>query len=93
MTMNLREYDLRRMGREEGITIGEQRGISIGEKRGIAIGEERGIETNKFDNARSFLADGLSVEQVARCIKLPLETVRKLKAELSTAHLLKGDAP
>ena len=95
--MNLREYDLRRMGREEGlqtgIAIGEQRGISIGEKRGIAIGEERGIETNKIDNARSFLADGLSVEQVARCIKLPLETVRKLKAELSTAHLLKGDAP
>ena len=85
LTMNLREYDLRRMGREEGITIGE--------KRGIAIGEERGIETNKLDNARNFLADGLSVEQVARCIKLPLETVRKLKAELSAAHLLKGDAP
>ena len=85
LTMNLREYDLRRMGREEGITIGE--------KRGIAIGEERGIETNKLDNARSFLADGLTVEQVARCIKLPLETVRKLKAELSAAHLLKGDAP
>ena len=83
--MNLREYDLRRMGREEGITIGE--------KRGIAIGEERGIETNKIDNARSFLADGLSVEQVARCIKLSPETVRKLKAELSAAHLLKDDAP
>ena len=60
--MNLREYDLRRMGREEG------------------------IETNKLDNARSFLADGLSVEQVARCIKLPPETVRKLKTELSAAQ-------
>ena len=32
--MNLREYDLRRMGREEG----------------IAIGEKHGIETNKLDN-------------------------------------------
>ena len=88
--MNLREYDLRRMGREEGlqtgIAIGEQRGISIGEKRGIAIGEERGIEKANLDNARNFLADGLSVEQVARCIKLPLEIVRKLKAELSTAQ-------
>ena len=83
--MNLREYDLRRIGREEGITIGEQRGITIG--------EQRGIETTKLDNARSFLADGLSVEQVARCIKLPLETVRKLKAELSAAHLLRGDTP
>ena len=70
--MNLREYDLRRMGREEGL------------QTGIAIGEERGIETNKIDNARSFLADGLSVEQVARCIKLSPETVRKLKAELSS---------
>ena len=81
LTMNLREYDLRRMGREEGI------------QTGITIGEKRGIETNKLDNARSFLADGLSVEQVARCIKLPLETVRKLKAELSAAHLLRGDTP
>ena len=79
--MNLREYDLRRMGREEGI------------QTGITIGEQRGIETNKLDNARSFLADGLSVEQVARCIKLPLETVRKLKAELSAAPLLRGDTP
>ena len=43
----------------------------------------QGIETNKLDNAKSFLADGLSIEQVARCINLPLETVRKLKAEVS----------
>ena len=83
--MNLREYDLRRMGREEG--------ISIGEKRGIAIGEERGIETNKLDNARNMLADNVAVERIARYTGLPLETVRKLKAELSAAHLLKGDAP
>ena len=86
MTMNLREYDLRRMGREEGITIGEQRGISIGEKRGIAIGEERGMETNKLDNARNMLADNLAVERIVRYTGLPLETVRKLKAELSTAQ-------
>ena len=86
LSMNLREYDLRRMGREEGIAIGEQRGISIGEQRGISIGEMRGIETNKLDNAKSFLADGLSIEQVARCINLPLETVRKLKAELSATQ-------
>ena len=84
--MNLREYDLRRMGREEGIAIDEQRGISIGEQRGISIGEMRGIETNKLDNAKNFLADGLSIEQVARCINLPLETVRKLKAEISATQ-------
>ncbi|MGP1428000.1 MAG: hypothetical protein ACTTI0_09950 [Treponema sp.] len=75
--MNLREYDLRRMGREEG----------------IAIGEKRGIETNKLDNARNMLADNVAVERIARYTGLPLETVRKLKAELSAAYLLRGDAP
>ena len=85
LTMNLREYDLRRMGREEGITIGE--------KRGIAIGEERGIETNKLDNARNMLADNVAVERIARYTGLPPETVRKLKTELSAAHLLRGDTP
>ncbi len=75
LSMNLREYDLRRMGREEGI----QTGIAIGEQRGMLTG----VEKANLDNARSFLADGLSIEQVARCINLPLETVRKLKAEVS----------
>ena len=67
--MNLREYDLRRMGREEGIAIGEQRGITIG--------EQRGIETNKLDNARNMLADNVAVERIARYTGLPLETVRE----------------
>ena len=62
LTMNLREYDLRRMGREEG------------------------IKTNKLDNARNMLADNVAVERIARYTGLPLETVRKLKAELSTAQ-------
>ena len=75
--MNLREYDLRRMGREEG----------------IAIGEERGIEKANLDNARNMLADNVTVERIARYTGLPLETVRKLKAELSAAHLLRGDTP
>ncbi len=75
--MNLREYDLRRMGREEG----------------IAIEEQRGIETTKLDNARNMLADNVAVERIARYTGLPLETVRKLKAELSAAPLLMGDTP
>ena len=84
--MNLREYDLGRMGREEGIAIGEQRGISIGEQRGISIGEVQGIEKANLDNARNMLADNVSVERIARYTGLPLETVRKLKAELSAAQ-------
>ncbi len=69
--MNLREYDLRRMGREEGIAIGEQRGMVTG------------MEKANLDNARNMLADNVSVERIARYTGLPLETVRKLKAELS----------
>ena len=71
--MNLREYDLRRMGREEGIRTG--------------------IEKANLDNARNMLADNVAVERIARYTGLPLETVRKLKAELSAAPLLRGDAP
>ena len=85
LTMNLREYDLRRMGREEGL----QSGIAIGEERGILTG----IEKANLDNARNMLADNVAVERIARYTGLPLETVRKLKAELSAAHLLKDDAP
>ena len=72
--MNLREYDLRRIGREESIAIGEKRGILTG------------IETNKLDNARNMLADNVPVERIARYTGLPLETVRKLKVELSAAQ-------
>ena len=73
LTMNLREYDLRRMGREEGIRTG--------------------IEKANLDNARNMLADNIAVERIARYTGLPVEAVRKLKAELSTAPLFKGDAP
>ncbi|MFC2331321.1 MAG: hypothetical protein ACFNKL_09710 [Treponema sp.] len=64
--MNLREYDLRRMGREEGIAIG--------------------MEKANRDNARNMLADNVSVERIARYTGLPLETVRKLKAQLSATQ-------
>ena len=74
LTMNLREYDLRRMGREEGI------------QTGITIGEKRGIETNKLDNARNMLADNVAVERIARYTGLSLETVHKLKSELYAAQ-------
>ena len=44
------------------------------------------MEKAKIDNAKSFLADGLSIEQVARRIKLSLEIIRKLKSELSATQ-------
>ena len=51
----------------------------MGREEGIVTG----METNKLDNARNMLADNVSVERIARYTGLPLETVRKLKAELS----------
>ena len=87
--MNLYEYDLHRMGKEEGMQVG----IAIGERRGmptgIAIGEKRGmqigIEKANLDNARNMLADNIASERIARYTGLPLEIVRKLKEELSSA--------
>ena len=54
----------------------------IGNKRGLLTCMEKA----KIDNAKSFLADGLSIEQVARRIKLSLEIIRKLKSELSATQ-------
>jgi len=78
LAMNLREYDLRCMGRAEGI----QTGIVIGEKRGMLTG----IEKANIDNARNMLADNVSFERIARYTGLPLETVRKLKEELASSE-------
>ena len=62
-------------------TLGEgilEDGIEIGVVKGIDIGREE----TKRETARSFLAMGLSVEEVAVGTKLPLETVRALAKEL-----------
>ena len=77
-------------GREEGISIGlatgREEGISIGlatgREEGISIGLEQGLERGayqtKLETARSFLAMGLSPEQVTLGTSLPLETVLEL---------------
>ena len=54
----------------------------MGREEGIVTG----METNKLDNARNMLVDNVSVERVARYTGLPLETVRKLKAELAATQ-------
>lgn len=54
----------------------------MGREEGIVTG----METNKLDNARNMLVDNVSVERIARYTGLPLETVRKLKAELAATQ-------
>ena len=71
-------YDGYDEGYEKGITTGREEGISIGLERGLEQGLERGAYQTKLETAKSFLAEGLHPEIVARCTGLPLETVMEL---------------
>ena len=67
-------YDGYDEGFEKGITTGREEGISIGLEQGL----ERGAYQNKLETPKSFLAMGLSPEQVTLGTNLPLETVLEL---------------
>ena len=79
-------YDGYDEGFEKGITTGREEGISIGlatgREEGISIGLEQGLERGAYqkalETAKSFLAEGLHPEIIARCTTLPLETVLEL---------------
>ncbi len=66
LSWSLHDSDVRREGRREG----------------IAIGEKRGRSEAKLEAARNMLLESDSVEKVARCLVLPLETVQQLAEEL-----------
>jgi predicted transposase YdaD len=59
---------------EEAYAIGMERGIERGRLEGL----ERGAYETKLETARSFIAMGLSLEQVALGTELPIETVMEL---------------
>jgi predicted transposase/invertase (TIGR01784 family) len=61
---------------EEGFETGMEKGM----EKGVAKGMAKGMEQNRKDTARSALAKGLSVTDVADITGLDEETVRKLKA-------------
>jgi len=69
LAVNIRETDIYEEGRTEGIALGIAQGISQG-------AEQKAIET-----ARNFLNEGLSIEQVARCTSLSMNTVEQLAKE------------
>ncbi len=70
LTYTSRMMECRRDGYEEGLSTGREEGISIG--------LERGAYQNKLETAKSFLAEGLHPEIVARCTGLPLDVVQGL---------------
>ena len=63
--MNIRETDIYEEGRTEG----------------IALGISQGAEQAKIETARKLLKEGLSIEQVARCTSLSMNTVEQLAKE------------
>ena len=47
---------------------------------GVKLGEERGIEREKKETTRNLLLMGLSHEQIAKALNLPLERIREIEA-------------
>ena len=78
LTYTSRMTECHRNGYEEGLhtglTTGREEGISIGLEQGL----ERGAYETKLETAKSFLAEGLHPEIVARCTGLSMETVMEL---------------
>ena len=68
-------------GEQRGQKQGEQRGIEIGQKQGIEIGaelERAKAEQEKREMAIEMLADGESLEKIARYSKLSVEEIQAL---------------
>lgn len=67
---------------EHWLKEGEERGIKLGEQRGIRLGEQRGrrlgADANKRANALRMLDKGFSIPDVAECVDLPEEEVRRM---------------
>jgi len=71
--MLIHDYDY-----DTDIRVQRQESFEAGEKKGEAIGEKK----KAIEDAKALLAIGkLTVEEIAMCIKLPLEEVQKLAEE------------
>ena len=52
-----------------------------GKEQGFEAGLQQGAYETKLETAKSFLAEGLHPEIVARCTNLPLDIVLELRQE------------
>ena len=73
MSILMTEYDY-----ATDIAVKQEEAYAIGLERGLEQGLERGAYQTKLETAKSFLAEGLTPQVVARCTGLPLETVMEL---------------
>lgn len=71
--------ELMEQEKEEGKRLGEELGKELGKEIGIKIGREEGQRLV----AQELLKEGMSVEQVAKFAKLPIEEVEKMQVDNS----------
>ena len=69
-------------GRAEGREKGRAEGRAEGREEGRAEGRVEGAAEKALSVARSFLAEGIPPETVARCIGLPVEEVKALQKKV-----------
>lgn len=77
MTLALKLADARYDGFDEGFAEGREQGLQVGLQQGL----EQGAHQKALETAKSFLAEGLPPEIVARCTGLPMETIHQLIQE------------
>jgi predicted transposase/invertase (TIGR01784 family) len=63
---------------QRGVEKGIEQGIEKGIEKGIEQGIEQGREEEKIEIARAFLAQGVSIETIAKATSLPKRTIKKL---------------
>lgn len=65
-------------GRSEGMQQGMQKGMQQGMQKGM----QKGMQQERVETIRNALKMNLPLETVAQLVRLPVEEVRKLIAEL-----------
>ena len=72
--MLLTEYDY-----DTDIAVQRQEAYEDGVEKGISQGIQQGSQQKAIETAKNFLNEGLSVELIARCTGLPIDTVKNLQ--------------
>ena len=60
------------------IKYAQEQGFEAGKAEGVEIGIERGIEQGKLETIKQFKAAGVTLETIAACTGLDIETVKAL---------------
>ena len=56
-------------------------GIALGREQGISIGKQQGMQLANITSAKKLLKMGLTLDQIAAAVNLPLAEVKRLACE------------